>query len=261
MEGDSAVQAVHGPELARLKASGEPVPEELEKRIAQTRADYDRWLDARHAAARGHVDALIDPLETRRILAFAFDAASAYPHRDSSADGDTMSFRIEQDGRLCRITLAQPEKRNVLDAAACRELLRELTDAAADAATGAILIEADGQIFCAGAEPEDDALFTIGRPISKPIVAAVQGVAISGGLALAANAHVVVAAQGTSFGLTVYSGREVAGGHVSRPGRRTRRTSRTRTRLNRPRVFDTRRARLGTGSLRRPRFRIGRPRH
>ncbi len=81
MEGDSAVQAVHGPELARLKAKGEPVPEELEKQIAQTRADYDRWLDARHSAARGHVDALIDPLETRRVLAFAFDAASAYPHR------------------------------------------------------------------------------------------------------------------------------------------------------------------------------------
>jgi enoyl-CoA hydratase/carnithine racemase len=113
-----------------------------------------------------------------------------------------MSFRIEQDGRLCRIALAQPEKRNVLDATACRELLRELTDAAANDATGAILIEADGPIFCAGAEPEDDALFTIGRRISKPIVAAVQGVAISGGLALAASAHVVVAAQGTSFGLT-----------------------------------------------------------
>jgi acetyl-CoA carboxylase carboxyltransferase component len=82
MEGESAVQAVHGPELARYKTAGEPVPEELEKRIAQTRADYERWLDARHAAARGHVDALIDPLETRRILSFAFDAAMAYPHRE-----------------------------------------------------------------------------------------------------------------------------------------------------------------------------------
>jgi enoyl-CoA hydratase/carnithine racemase len=113
-----------------------------------------------------------------------------------------MTLRIEQDGRLCRIALAQPEKRNVLDAAACRELLHELTDAAANSGTGAILIEADGPVFCAGAEPESDALFAIGRRISKPIVAAVQGVAISGGLALVASAHVVVAAQGTSFGLT-----------------------------------------------------------
>jgi enoyl-CoA hydratase/carnithine racemase len=43
---------------------------------------------------------------------------------------------------------------------------------------------------------------SIGRDIVKPIVAAVQGVALAGGMALVANAHVVVAAQGTSFGLT-----------------------------------------------------------
>jgi 3-methylcrotonyl-CoA carboxylase beta subunit len=76
MEGDAAVQAVHGPELAKLKAAGEPVPAELEARIAQTRADYEHWLDARFAAARGHVDAVIDPLETRRVLHFAFEAAT-----------------------------------------------------------------------------------------------------------------------------------------------------------------------------------------
>ncbi len=85
MEGDSAMQAVHGPELAKYKSSGEPAPAELESRIAQTRADYDRWLDARYAAARGHVDALIDPLETRRVLAFAFDAATAHGHREHLA--------------------------------------------------------------------------------------------------------------------------------------------------------------------------------
>ena len=113
-----------------------------------------------------------------------------------------MSFRIEQDGRLCRIALAAPEKRNVLDAAACRDLFQEITAAGADQGTGAILLEADGPIFCAGAEADPEDLFRIGRAIAKPIVAAVQGIAISGGLALVANAHVVVAAQGTSFGLT-----------------------------------------------------------
>jgi 3-methylcrotonyl-CoA carboxylase beta subunit len=82
MEGDAAVQAVHGPELEKLKASGAPVPEELEKRMAQTRADYERSLDARFAAARGQVDALIDPLVTRRVLALAFHAATAYGHRE-----------------------------------------------------------------------------------------------------------------------------------------------------------------------------------
>lgn len=82
MEGDSAVQAVHGPELAKLQAAGQPIPPELEKRIARTRADYEHWLDARHAAARGHVDALIDPLKTRRVLVLAFEAATAYAHRE-----------------------------------------------------------------------------------------------------------------------------------------------------------------------------------
>jgi acetyl-CoA carboxylase carboxyltransferase component len=75
MEGDSAVQAVFGPELEKYKTNGDPVPPELEQRIAQTRSDYDRWLDAKYAAARGHCDALIDPLDTRKILALAFDAA------------------------------------------------------------------------------------------------------------------------------------------------------------------------------------------
>ena len=85
MEGDSAVQAVHGPEIEKLKAAGQPVPAELEAKIAQTRADYDRWLDAKYAAARGHVDAIIDPLSTRRILAFAFEAACARGHREHLA--------------------------------------------------------------------------------------------------------------------------------------------------------------------------------
>jgi len=85
MEGDAAVQAVHGSELQKYKAAGEPVPPEIEERIAQTRADYDRWLDVRYAAARAHVDAVIDPLETRRILEFALEAATAYRHREHLA--------------------------------------------------------------------------------------------------------------------------------------------------------------------------------
>ena len=81
MEGDSAVQAVHGPELEKLKSTGQPVPIELQDRIQKTRADYDRWLDARYAAARGHVDALIDPLETRAMLAFTLELATVAGHR------------------------------------------------------------------------------------------------------------------------------------------------------------------------------------
>jgi 3-methylcrotonyl-CoA carboxylase beta subunit len=78
MEGDSAVQAIYGPELDRLKVAGAPVPPELEAKIAATRADYERWLDAKYAAARGHCDAVIDPKDTRSVLDFAFKVACAH---------------------------------------------------------------------------------------------------------------------------------------------------------------------------------------
>lgn len=112
-----------------------------------------------------------------------------------------MKLRIERDRRLFRIALSSPEIRNVIDAQGCRDLLREFRQAGADPEVGAIILEADGPIFCAGCEPDEE-LLSIGRNISKPIIAAVQGVVLAGGLALAANAHVLVAAQGTSFGLT-----------------------------------------------------------
>lgn len=85
MEGDSAVQAVHGVELNKLKTEGRPVPPDLQARIDRTRLDYENWLDARHAAARGHVDAILDPLETRLLLAFAFECACASGHREHTA--------------------------------------------------------------------------------------------------------------------------------------------------------------------------------
>jgi enoyl-CoA hydratase/carnithine racemase len=112
---------------------------------------------------------------------------------------------VEQDGRVRRLTLAAPARRNVLDAALAENLLNELRDAQADSNTGAILIDADGPVFCGGmdwAEPVAEDIFSFGRAAGKPIVASMQGVAISAGLALIANAHVAVAAQGSSFGLT-----------------------------------------------------------
>src|SRR5207249_8623638 len=66
MEGDSAVMALYSAELEKCK--GGPLPDELRDAVDRTRADYERWLDARYAAARGHCDALIDPLETRQIF-------------------------------------------------------------------------------------------------------------------------------------------------------------------------------------------------
>ena len=85
MEGDSAVQAVHGPAIERHRAAGEPLPEELQQAIEATRADYEHWLDALFAAARGHVDAIIDPAETRDTLAFLLEVATARPRQEPLA--------------------------------------------------------------------------------------------------------------------------------------------------------------------------------
>ena len=86
MEGDSAVVALYSAELEKHK--GGPLPEDLREQVERTRADYERWLDARYAAARGHCDAIIDPLETRGILSFALEAsmqhATPAPERERS---------------------------------------------------------------------------------------------------------------------------------------------------------------------------------
>jgi acetyl-CoA carboxylase carboxyltransferase component len=77
MEGESAIQALYAVDLEKHK--GASLPDELQLAIQQTRADYERWLDSRYAAARGHCDAVIDPLETRRVLTGALEAALEAP--------------------------------------------------------------------------------------------------------------------------------------------------------------------------------------
>jgi 3-methylcrotonyl-CoA carboxylase beta subunit len=73
MEGDSAVQALYSAELEKLKKKGETPSPELAEAMQRTRADYERWLDAKYAAARGHCDAVIDPKETREVLTLALE--------------------------------------------------------------------------------------------------------------------------------------------------------------------------------------------
>ncbi len=85
MEGDSAVQALFSVELEKLKKSGAPVPADLKDRIDRTRADYERWLDAKYAAARGHCDAVIDPKESRAVLTLALEVTLSRPRATALA--------------------------------------------------------------------------------------------------------------------------------------------------------------------------------
>ncbi|PYO43611.1 MAG: propionyl-CoA carboxylase [Gemmatimonadetes bacterium] len=73
MEGESAVQAVFGNDAAK--------PENAAA-VEAMRADYEHQLDARFAGARGYVDAIVVPEETRDILAFLLEASTEFtgPH-------------------------------------------------------------------------------------------------------------------------------------------------------------------------------------
>ncbi|HEU4631950.1 MAG TPA: acyl-CoA carboxylase subunit beta [Gemmatimonadaceae bacterium] len=79
MEGESAVQAVHGPALEAARQAGDAAPADVQAAVEAMRADYEHQLDARYAAARGFVDAIVYPEDTRAVLAFALRAALQNP--------------------------------------------------------------------------------------------------------------------------------------------------------------------------------------
>ncbi len=70
MEGESAIMAVHGAAMARADAEKRALPDEVAASIDAMRADYEHQLSATYAAARGFVDAIVEPEDTRDVLAF-----------------------------------------------------------------------------------------------------------------------------------------------------------------------------------------------
>lgn len=82
MEGDSAVQAVFGSQLEKLKRNQEEPDDALENEMDQVRQTYEMELDAKYAAARGFVDAVITPDSTRDALELSLHTSLNYsgPH-------------------------------------------------------------------------------------------------------------------------------------------------------------------------------------
>ncbi|QQS46755.1 MAG: acyl-CoA carboxylase subunit beta [Acidobacteriota bacterium] len=71
MEGESAVMALFASQLEKLREEGREPDEKLLLEMDKVRADYERQLDAKYAAARGFVDAVIAPEDIRPVLSQA----------------------------------------------------------------------------------------------------------------------------------------------------------------------------------------------
>lgn len=123
--------------------------------------------------------------------------------------------RVEGVGR---ITLARPEKKNALDRQMADEIVRALEQLASEAETRVVLIDAEGDDFCAGADLDaleslldagreaqlEDAralgrVFTTIRQLAVPVVAAVKGRALAGGAGLATACDIVLAHPNATF--------------------------------------------------------------
>ncbi len=82
MEGDSAAQAIFGTQIEKLKKAGKEIDAEMQAEMQKVREIYDKELDAKHAAARGLLDAIVTPenLRSALILALQTTLNTSKPH-------------------------------------------------------------------------------------------------------------------------------------------------------------------------------------
>jgi len=125
------------------------------------------------------------------------------------------SLQISREGRVLHLALNRPERRNALNMDLCSALGAALEEAENNEGVGAILLSGNGKSFCAGMDLHEvlspdggdinevhERIFSAGIRMTKPLIAAVHGAALAGGTGLAANCHIVVAADDATFGLT-----------------------------------------------------------
>lgn len=125
------------------------------------------------------------------------------------------------DGRVARITLDRPEKRNALSAPLVTELKAALAEAGADAAVRVVVLTGAGDVFSAGADLAALEALQTATPMEnladsrhlaelfeqlylhpKPVIARIKGHAIAGGCGLAAVCDFAIASEESKLGFT-----------------------------------------------------------
>lgn len=125
----------------------------------------------------------------------------------------------ENTGLILRITINRPTQLNALNKETISELHQALSSANEDSAVGVVIITGSGEkSFVAGADIKEFADFSIAQggelamngqktlfsfieQMSKPVIAAVNGFALGGGLELAMCSHIRVASSNARMGL------------------------------------------------------------